>query len=83
MNNNIKIHSQIGAINSIRANGYFIFSVSPEGVFSMSSNPTIHAYEDSARKECKRLAVNNPHTMYAYARLQGAELVPKVTSVSI
>lgn len=61
---------------------FMIGSVDTQGVVSFSPNPVLHPTTETARAECKRLAMNNPGKAFIFVKVSGAELMPVTRPVS-
>ena len=70
------LNTQSQVLDAVRAHKYLVLSSSKEGDMSVAQNPVAHTSEESARKECQRLARISPGKAFIIVELTGAELIP-------
>lgn len=83
MNTPSKINSIDSAVTITRQMGYIIGSVDATGEFSVSKNPAVHVSIHTARAELQRLSKTNRGRLYVMMQIQGAELTPAASGISI
>lgn len=73
------MNTQSQVLDAVREHKYLVLTSDKEGDMSVAACPVAHTSEDSARKECRRLARISPGKAFIIVELAGAELIPTDT----
>lgn len=73
--------SQALALQNVKSRKYVIGTVDDKGYFSISSRPFFQGNEQDAKRECDRLATQNPGKAFIYMQLSGGSMLPAVTAI--